>query len=477
VTTPINPEHVDGRLSRSDGTGCRPTTKEDQRENKDVVTVDLGGGISPNLLQGRRAGRIEKTHLVLKRRLAERAGKKNMDFIDLGTDYSYPFFDTYPPTISALEALGHHSLSARGYPSSYGLIELRTEIAKFMDIQFGVTVDPMSEVMITTGASQAFDALSRTFCGDYFLIPELSLPTVNVIAIANGARPVRVELNPKTGLVDIDAAAALLDDLGRPSVRFMYINSPANPNGAVADSAFLSELVAFAKKYKILLMHDMDSWFQTHIADMALPNILEIDGASEVAITVLSFSKEFGLPGLRIGFVVGNQKVINALRIHNSEYCVMLPEPCQFAAIAALRGLRNDGQKVRIAKEVTAILDYTISQWHSLGWPLDAVQRPSAGFKYLLSPPPGFVAVGDTSGVELFDYFLATRPFVKLSTSRSFCEYNTNCCRVVVMQSMETMREVFRRFRMAGVHYGMAMPLGLARERISDTADLTLAEL
>ena len=308
----------------------------------EFAPVKLGGGISPQLIAGRKAGKAEKVHLVIRRLLRQRAIQEGKAFLDLGTDSFYPFFQQYSATQQALQALGDYAYTARWYPSSFGLLQLREEAQRFLRTRFNVHIDMEKELMITAGASQAFDALSRTFQGECFLLPDLAISTIHTIAIANGARPLRIPLHPVSGLVNLQEAARLLEREGRPTIRFLYLNYPHNPTGVCATRAFFEEVVAFAKQFQVLVVHNMDSWYQAHVSGISLQNILEVDGAKEVAITLLSFSKEFGLPGLRIALVAGNAEVINALRIHNSEYSVMLPEPCQYAALAALQAFRED---------------------------------------------------------------------------------------------------------------------------------------
>lgn len=124
-----------------------------------------GGGINPNLVAGRVAGLVEKRHLVLKRRFAAQAEEQGRTFIDLATDFTYPFFGGFAPTEAALRALAATVSAARHYPSSYGTAQLRDAFVGFMHRWFGVGLDAGTQVMVSTGASQVFDALTRTYAG------------------------------------------------------------------------------------------------------------------------------------------------------------------------------------------------------------------------------------------------------------------------------------------------------------------------
>ncbi|MFP3963534.1 pyridoxal phosphate-dependent aminotransferase [Actinomadura fulvescens] len=415
--------------------------------------------MSPHLTRGRSAGLTESRHLVLKRLMASRARTRGREFLDAGTDSTYPFFDGYGPTESALDAMTASAAAARNYPSSFGLLELREAMAGLLARQFGVEVDHRTELMITNGASQAFDALSRSYAGEYVLLPELALSTVESISVGNGAAPVRVPLGPDHRL-DPAALEETIDRLGEHRLRFLYLNSPANPTGVVYGRGELSRIVQIARAHRVLVIHDHDSWFTTHQGHRSV-SILEIPGAQEIAVAVLSLSKELGLPGLRVGAVAGCAEVVNTLRVHNSLFSVMIPEFCQRAASEALRRFRPDAARERLQKEIGSSLRVALQGLRELGWPEQAVLPPSAGYKFLFRPPPSFSFTGDPSGVELFDFLLARDASVKLSTSRSFNHEDQGWMRIILMQTEQRMKELFSRLHEIGVSYTMPMPAGL----------------
>lgn len=422
----------------------------------------LGGGVSKDLIQGDKTGAIEKKHLIVNRLMRLEAQKRGIDYIDMGTDYHYPFYSSYDPTQKAIEALGKNPEAALHYPSSYGLPDLRLSFHRFMRQQFNVDVNSHSEIMVNTGASQAFDALSRAFSGKYVLLPQLSLPTVSTIAKGNGAEIFRLP-TCENGLIDLDSLEDTLDSHGIKSVRFLYLNSPINPTGAMAGADYLQKLVEIAKRRKLLVVHDMDSWYTRHEGQKPV-NILEIEGAKDCSVSIFSISKEFGLPGLRVGLLAGNSEVIDVVRVHNSIFCVMIPEICQFAAKEAIDRYHDNEERSEINDTVTGTLNFSLDQWRDLGWPSDALIKPQGGYKYLLRIPKNIEGEAGYSAAELFDFFLASRCYVKLSTSRSFNPANSDYIRVVLMQNREMLDEAFRRFREAGVSYTMELPPGIATE-------------
>ncbi|KAL7797869.1 pyridoxal phosphate-dependent transferase [Trichoderma afarasin] len=208
----------------------------------------------------------------------------------------------------------------------------------------------------------------------------------------------------------------------------------------------------------------MDSWYTHHQRPGRLHNILEVPGAIDCCVTVLSMSKEFGLPGLRIGLIAGNSDAINIIRRHNSTFAVMIPDVCQAAAQAALEGFCKGDGKDNINVHVTTILKKTKEGWRSLGWPEEKIHTPSGGFKYLVPIPPGVQPQASFSGVELLDFYIASRANVKLSTSRSFNPNNDKFLRMVLMQNPSQVDDVFERLRSVGVSYDMKLPEDLGKE-------------
>ncbi|KAF5264469.1 hypothetical protein FOXYS1_4755 [Fusarium oxysporum] len=420
--------------------------------------------VSDMLARGEKESIIEKTHLISARVFRQEASKKGINFLDMGTDYHYPFYDAYPLTQAALLALKKNNITVLHYPSSFGLQSLRQAFQVFMYSRFSVTLDCMDEIMINTGASQAFDALSRAFKGRYVILPQLALPTVGVIACGNGAELLRIEPDTNGGIMDLSVAQKMVDEMLPGGIRFLYLNS-VNPTGSIATRDQLCRLVDFAKKNNIIVVHDMDSWYTQHQGSNRLYNILEIPGAMDCCVTVLSISKEFGLPGLRVGFIAGNSRVINTVRAHNSTFAVMIPEVCQLAAQAALENFCKGGkERNEIDNHIAQVLQATIKGWTSLGWPESKIYPPSAGFKYLVSVPPNIKGHGAFSSIELFDFFVTSRASVKLSTSRSFDPGNSGFVRIVLMQNPKEVFEVFRRLASIGVSYTMVLPDGLENE-------------
>jgi aspartate/methionine/tyrosine aminotransferase len=435
----------------------------------------LGGGVSFSLREGRTAGLVESRHLVLRRIMRSRAALENREFLDLGSDFTYPCFDDYGPTSAALEAATGAVATARSYPSSYGLTELREEFSSLMRRLFDTEVDSATEMAVTFGATQAFDALSRSYAGRVVMLPRLSLSTVESVSIGNGATVMRIPLDDDWRM-DLDALEKAVELHVDHGIRFVYFNSPNNPTGVVYPRQYLKRLIDIARASRTLLVHDHDSWFTSHTAERSV-NILEVPGAKDIAVTVLSISKELGLPGLRIAAVMGCPEVVNTVRIHNSHFGVMIPELCQRGAAAALRQFRDDAARRRVQREIQEALTVAVRGLRELGWPDDAILTPEAGYKFIFKPPASFSSLGDPSGVELFDFLVARDAAVKFSTSRSFDPTDQGWMRMIMMQKPSGMAEVFRRLAQIGIHYRMAFPDGLEADYATVIAGQDFADL
>lgn len=424
------------------------------------------------IVSGRQAGLVEKRHLVLKRLMQELHEESGRPFTDLGTDYAYDFYEDYRPTIEAREALVGSVSSMRNYPSSYGTPALRDATRSFFRSRFGVALSD-DEVMVSAGASQVFDALTRALSGSHIVVPYLTLSTVTSIGIGNGAAVARYASTHDFG-IDLDSLDSVLRDVGPRNVKFVYVNSPANPTGRIQSRSELEALVALAREHGVLVVHDHDSWCTTHNHEPST-SILEVAGASEVALSIVSVSKEFGLPGLRIGAVAGAREAINVLRMHNSEFCVMLPEFAQSATAAALLGYAADSSRDDLQKDITRALETAIDMLLSMGWPDDAILWPQGGYKFIFQSPPEFRGVSSgVSGAELFDFHIVRSCGVKLSTVRSFNPDVTDWMRLVIMRRAADIHAALARMDTYGIRWEMTRPAALEQDykRLLDARDL-----
>lgn len=198
---------------------------------------------------------------------------------------------------------------AHQYQSYQGLPELRKAIADFYQTQFRVGTDFNSEILPLMGSKEGIMHISLAFLneGDEVLIPNPGYPTYTSVTNLVGAIPKFYDLTDETNWQP-DFAALEKQDLSK--VKIMWVNYPHMPTGANGNSELFQKLVAFAKKHSILLVNDNPYSFVLNENPIS---ILETEGAKDVALELNSLSKTFNLSGWRVGFVIGNKTLIDAV--------------------------------------------------------------------------------------------------------------------------------------------------------------------
>jgi len=221
---------------------------------------------------------------------------------------------------------------AHGYQSYQGIPELRTSIARFYAREYGVSLDPHKEILPMMGSKEGIMHLSMTFLnpGDEVLIPNPGYPTYTSVTNLLGAKPVYYNIDlSKAGRPNLEELES--QDISR--VKIMWINYPHMPTGAPGSRTILQELVAFAKKHEIVLLHDNP---YSHILTKEPISILSINGAKDVAMELNSLSKAFNMPGWRVGMLAGREDWISKVLKVKSNMDSGMFLGIQKGAIAAL---------------------------------------------------------------------------------------------------------------------------------------------
>lgn len=233
--------------------------------------------------------------------------------------------------VEALKNTAQHP-HAHGYQSYQGIPELRIAMGEFYAREFKVRLNPNKEVLPLMGSKEGIMHLSMTFLnpGDQVLIPNPGYPTYASVTRLLGAEPVFYGLDlEKKGRPSIEE----LEDLDLSRVKVMWINYPHMPTGAAGSKEILMELVSFAKKHDIVLLHDNP---YSHILNPEPLSILAIPGGDEVALELNSLSKTFNMPGWRVGMLCGRADWIEAVLKVKSNMDSGMFLGLQKGAIAAL---------------------------------------------------------------------------------------------------------------------------------------------
>lgn len=220
------------------------------------------------------------------------------------------------------------------YPEYAGMPALRSAITDWFMRRFGVELDPAREVVPLLGSKEGLGHLPFVVIdpGDIALLPDPQYPVApTAIGLAGGAG-YRLPLDAASGwLPDLDAVPAAVAERAHT----LWLNYPNNPTGACATPAFFERAVHFARKYDILLVHDM-AYAEVHYDGYRPHSILEIPGAREVAVELHSLSKSYNMAGFRIGMLLGNAHVLDGMARLKSNLDSGIFRPVQLAAIRAL---------------------------------------------------------------------------------------------------------------------------------------------
>ena len=261
------------------------------------------------------------------------ARARGEDIVDLGMGNP----DGAPPA-HVIEKLCQvaHDPHAHRYSASRGIPGLRKAQAAYYQRRFGVTVDADTEVIVTLGSKEGLANLAEaiTAPGDVVLAPNPSYPIHTFGFIIAGAAIRSIPAAPGEAFFD-RLTNAMRYTVPRPKV--LVVGYPSNPTAYVADLAFYERLVAFAREHELIVISDL-AYAEIYYGDEPTPSILQVEGAREVAVEFTSMSKTYSMAGWRIGFAVGNHRLIAALARVKSYLDYGAFTPVQAAAVAALNG-------------------------------------------------------------------------------------------------------------------------------------------
>ncbi|GCF08596.1 LL-diaminopimelate aminotransferase [Dictyobacter arantiisoli] len=221
------------------------------------------------------------------------------------------------------------------YPEYRGMRALHEAIADWFAQRFGVQLTPEQDILPLLGSKEglAYGATSVLDAGDIALIPDPYYPVYVSGTTSTGAEPYLLPLREENHyLPDLENIPA--DILHR--ARLLWLNYPNNPTAACADRAFFERVVEFAQQHNIVIIHDM-AYAEVYFDDFRPMSILEIPGARDVAVELHSLSKTYNMAGFRLGMLVGNSVLVDAVGRLKSNIDSGIFRPIQYAAIEALR--------------------------------------------------------------------------------------------------------------------------------------------
>jgi alanine-synthesizing transaminase len=355
------------------------------------------------------------------------------DIIDLGM--GNPDLPTPPHVLEKLkETLGKPRTDR--YSASKGIPGLRRAQAAYYERRFGVKLNPETQIVATLGSKEGFANVAQaiTAPGDVVLVPNPSYPihAFGFLMAGGVIRSVPAEPTP-----ELFAALerAIVHSIPKPIA--LITCYPSNPTSYVAPLEFYKDLVAFAKKHEIFILSDL-AYAELYYEGEPPPSVLQVPGAIDVAVEFTSMSKTFSMAGWRMGFAVGNERIIAALTRVKSYLDYGAFTPIQVAATAALNGPQDCIQEMRDTYRKRR--DAMVESFGRAGWDIP----PPAASMFAWAPlPEKFRGI---SSME-FATLMVEKSGVVVSPGVGFGEHGEGFVRIAMVENEQRIRQAARNIR------------------------------
>jgi len=319
------------------------------------------------------------------------------------------------------------------YSVSRGLPRLRKAICNWYKTRYNVDLDPDTEAIVTIGSKEGIAHLCLAILDsrDTVLVPNPSYPIHIYGPVIAGAHVVSVPIT------DCDQFLAQLEDLiprMTPRPKALIVNFPSNPTTQTVDLPFLARLVSLAREYGFHLIHDLA------YADLAFdgykpPSVLEVPGAKDVAVEFFTLSKSYNMPGWRVGFMVGNPVLVNALARLKSYFDYGTFTPIQVASIHALEGPQEC--VAQICENYRGRRNVLVEGLNKAGWP---VALPRATMFVWAQIPEQYRKMGSLE----FSKLLLNEAKTAVSPGIGFGDYGDGHVRFSLIENEERTRQALR---------------------------------
>ncbi len=374
------------------------------------------------------------TRLVEIRRRKEAAGETVID-LSIGAP-------NIPPADHILDVLGREVAKKSNYIYAISdQSELREAVAVWYQRRYGVTLDPGTQVSSLLGSQEGLSHIAMTIVdeGDLALVPDPCYPVFADGPSLAGAELYYMPQKRENGyLIQLNE---IPEDVARRA-KLMVVSYPNNPTTALAPDAFYEELVAFAKKYDIVVIHD-NAYSELVFDGRQCGSFLRYPGAMDVGVEFNSLSKTYGLAGARIGFCVGNAEVVAQLKClkSNMDYGMFLP--LQKAAAAAITGDQSCVERTRSAYQ--ARRDILCDGLNEIGWKME---KPVATMFVWAPIPDGFASS------EEFVLELVEKAGVIVTPGSAFGPSGEGYVRMALVQDEPELRAAIRSIERSGILTG-----------------------
>ena len=344
-----------------------------------------------------------------------------------------------PPAKRIMEVMAKAVMEPKNYVYAINdTQEMLQAVAQWYQRRYGVTLDADTEICSLLGSQDGLShiALSILDAGDVMLVPDPCYPI-----FADGPRLAGAELYYMPQKKENDYVIQLQDipEEVAKKAKFMLVSYPNNPTAAMAPESFYHELVAFARKYDIIVLHD-NAYSEQVFDGRSWGSFLSIPGAKDVGVEFNSLSKTYGLAGARIGYCLGNSRVVSMLKTlkSNMDYGMFLP--IQAAAVEAITGDQSVVAETRAAYERRR--DVLCDGLIAAGWQMD---KPP-GTMFVWAPVPEQYADSESFVRDLLD-----KTGVLVTPGSAFGPSGEGYVRMALVQSEEDMQRIVEAVKQSGI--------------------------
>ena len=362
--------------------------------------------------------------------LKVRARARGEDIIDFGM--GNPDLATPPHIVDKLCEAARNPRNHR-YSASRGITKLRHAICDWYRRRYAVELDPETEAIATIGAKEGLSHLALVIVdsGDVALVPNPTYPIHTYSVIIAGGDVRHVRLGPGE-----DFFANLITAFREswPQPKLLILSFPHNPTTAVVDLDFFKKVVEFARDHELIVIHDLayaDLVFDGYTA----PSFLQVPGAKEVGVEFFTLSKSYNMPGWRVGFAVGNPRIIQALTRIKSYLDYGMFQPIQIASIIAMNGPQDCvGEIVQTYGSRRDVLCEGLTR---IGWQVD---KPLGTMFVWARIPDQHRALGSLE----FSKFLLEQAKVAVSPGIGFGQYGDEYVRFALVENEHRTRQAIQ---------------------------------
>ena len=366
-------------------------------------------------------------------RLKASARARGADIIDLGM--GNPDLPTPKAIVDKLCEVVRDPRTHR-YSSSRGIPGLRRAQASYYARRFGVKLNPDTQVVATLGSKEGFANMAQaiTAPGDVVLCPNPTYPIHAFGFIMSGGVIRSLPADPDENFIPA-LERGMRHSIPKPLA--LILNYPSNPTALVASLDFYKDVVAFAKKHEIIILSDL-AYAEIYFDGAPPPSVLQVPGAMDVTVEFTSMSKTFSMPGWRMGFAVGNERLISALTRVKSYLDYGAFTPIQVAATAALNGDGSDIEEVRDIYHKRR--DVMVDAFGRAGWDVPA---PAATMFAWAPIPEPFRKLGSLE----FSKLLIEKADVAVAPGIGFGEYGDDYVRIALVENEHRIRQAARNIK------------------------------